>query len=546
MGAVTSLQSLVQLSVALGGDQGKLSAAEQALIDEASSATVEPISASQLDGYRRQILAGMDPLGDALYSLRDAAERRGTGTVYTPSAIVAPMVSWTMAEEPARVVDAGCGSGRFAAAIIRYDVNTPVVAIDLDPIATLMTRATLATLGARSATVLNQDFTRARLPKVKGKTAFIGNPPYLRHHQIPAASKRWAQHAAADLGHNISGLAGLHAYFYLATARMAGQGDVGCYVTSAEWLDVNYGSIVRNLLTDTLGGREIHVIEPTATPFEGTATTAAVVQFRVGAAAAGIGFRAVPDLEGLTPLSESENPVAYARLAEAPRWSVFLRNRTQMPEGFIELGELVRVHRGTVTGSNATWVLRGGADLPEEFLFRSITRARELFAAGSSLDSADHLKHVIDLPADLDTLDSAARKKVDRFLRAAKRASVHEGYVAKNRRAWWSVGLKEPAPILATYMARRPPAFVRNTARARHINIAHGLYPRVPMDETQLRNLAQSLSSSVALGQGRTYAGGLTKFEPREMERLPIPDLDILSSDASESTAEMGRRAPQR
>ncbi len=30
------------------------------------------------------------------------------------------------------------------------------------------------------------------------------------------------------------------------------------------------------------------------------------------------------------------------------------------------------------------------------------------------------------------------------------------------------------------------------------------------------------------LSQGRVYAGGLTKFEPKEMERLWIPDFDTL------------------
>jgi adenine-specific DNA-methyltransferase len=29
---------------------------------------------------------------------------------------------------------------------------------------------------------------------------------------------------------------------------------------------------------------------------------------------------------------------------------------------------------------------------------------------------------------------------------------------------------------------------------------------------------------------GRTYSGGLTKFEPREMERLIVPSPDILKS----------------
>jgi hypothetical protein len=42
-----------------------------------------------------------------------------------------------------------------------------------------------------------------------------------------------------------------------------------------------------------------------------------------------------------------------------------------------------------------------------------------------------------------------------------------------------------------------------------------------------LDRLAAYLRSSVALGQGRTYAGGLTKFEPGEMERLTVPWADI-------------------
>jgi hypothetical protein len=119
---------------------------------------------------------------------------------------------------------------------------------------------------------------------------------------------------------------------------------------------------------------------------------------------------------------------------------------------------------------------------------------------------------------------------VDRFIRAARKAGVDQGYIAAHRRAWWSVGLAAPAPILATYMARRPPAFVINAARARHINIAHGLYPRQDLDRHTLARLAGALRTGTVLGQGRVYAGGLTKFEPREMERLMVPDLGTLRS----------------
>jgi hypothetical protein len=182
------------------------------------------------------------------------------------------------------------------------------------------------------------------------------------------------------------------------------------------------------------------------------------------------------------------------------------------------------VHRGQVTGANAVWVRdQDAADVPGRFRFPAVTRARELFAAADVLSATGALRVVIDLPADLDALDRRERELVDAFIARAAVAGAADSYIARHRRRWWRVGLAEPAPILATYMARRPPAFVRNLAGARHLNIAHGLYPREPMPGGVLDRLAGYLRESVTLGQGRTYAGGLTKFEPGEMERLPVP-----------------------
>ena len=525
---VNPLHEIVQLALALGAADagGPLSPLEQELLEAAASAN-KP-SPGDTATARKSILKGGDPLGEMLYCVRNSDERRSTGTVYTPDSIVEPMVDWTLAQQPSRIVDAGSGSGRYVASVLRRDAAMPIVAVDLDPVAAVMTRAVVAVLGGQSVSVLQADFMRFRLEKIAGRTAFLGNPPYLRHHQLTPAAKSWGQLTGALVGQKMSGLAGLHAYFYLATAVLGKTGDVGCFVTSAEWLDVNYGQIVRNLLTDVLGGEEIHVVEPEATPFDGTTTTAAIVQFRFGTPNIGIGFRSVSTLPGLTPLAPSPNPVARERLIEAPRWSVFIRTRKAVPSGYIELGELARVHRGAVTGANSTWVAKGEVDLPESVLFPSITKARELFAAGSTLTTNEQLRNVIDIPASLDEFNKSERRRIDRFLKLAKEDGVHEGYVAQNRRAWWHVGLKAPAPILATYMARRPPAFVRNEIKARHINIAHGVYPREPMTLDQLRVLAACLSTSVEMAQGRTYAGGLTKFEPREMERLTIPDLGTL------------------
>ena len=134
------------------------------------------------------------------------------------------------------------------------------------------------------------------------------------------------------------------------------------------------------------------------------------------------------------------------------------------------------------------------------------------------------------LPEDLDAFDGGEKKAIERFLSLARKDGAHAGYVASHRKAWWAVGLRRPAPILATYMARRAPVFSRNLALARHLNIAHGLYPREPLDDEVLRNLVDYLSTGISVIDGRTYAGGLTKFEPGEMERLFVPGPAMLAA----------------
>lgn len=530
---IRTIPSLVALAAALGAEEtGDLSAAERRLLDEqdqdAAPAAELVLRAASL------IRRGEDPLGDAYCAIRSPGERRPLGQTYTPHPIIEAMLRWASDHgTPTRVVDPGAGSGRYLLAAGRRFPEAELHGSDVDPLATLMLRANLAAAGlAGRARIHLGDYRALALPEAEGPTLFIGNPPYVRHHQIAPEWKAWLLQTARRHGLHASALAGLHVHFFLATAEYGRRGDFGAFITSSEWLDVNYGALVRRLLLDELGGQSLHVLAPEAQPFSDATTTGAITCFRIGDTVPAMKVRRVESVSDLGRLAKGRS-VSRQRLAETNRWSVLTRVTPALPEGHVELGELCRVHRGTVTGANAVWVRRDAhPDLPERVLFPSITRARELFGAGARLGSLDALRRVVDLPVDLDVFDAAERRQIDRFLREARARGVPEGYIASNRRAWWSVGLRAAAPILATYMARRPPAFVRNDAGARHINIAHGLYPREEMTDAVLDRLADHLRAAVTLAQGRTYAGGLVKFEPREMERIPVPGPDMLTEGA--------------
>lgn len=520
---------LIAACVALIGAQAKLSPAERKIAKAASATNPAAIN---VDALRRSILRGSDPLGDAFSRVRSAEQRRTDGAVYTPAPIVRSMMTWLASQgEPQRIIDPGAGSGRFTLAAGATFPNAQLVAVEMDPLAALMLRANLSAKGwTERATVLVQDYRHVKLPRIAGMTAFIGNPPYVRHHDISANWKDWYASEFATLGIKASALAGLHLHFFLKTRLLARDGDVGAFITSAEWMDVNYGSALRCLLLDELGGIAMHVLEPTVEAFPGTATTAAITCFRVGEAQEPVRVRTVTQLSRLNGLTKGTD-IPREKLNAATRWSIIVRPSEQSTGGDIELGELFRVHRGQVTGANDIWIAGEYAKiLPARVLLPSVTKARDLIEAGASLGSTAALRRVIDIPADLDDFTAAERQRIADFLAWARMHGADQSYVAQHRKAWWAVGLKPAAPILCTYMARRAPQFTLNACGARHINVAHGLYPRQPLEPATMGRLVAWLNDNTRTASGRTYAGGLTKFEPKEIERLRIPRLDTLQS----------------
>lgn len=531
--SLRSESDLVAAALALGAAVagGPLAAAEVTLGKSASKANLRKATVTSL---KDAILAGEDPLGDAFSILRSAEERRENGATYTPAAIVQTMVDWAAATRNAsRIVDPGVGSARFLTRAAAAFPNAELVGIDVDPLATLMARANLAVAGVGDrARVILGDY-RSFSERVDGSTLYIGNPPYVRHHQIAPKWKDWLSVESSKLGLTASKLAGLHVYFFLATTCSAKPKDFGAFITAAEWLDVNYGALVRSLMLGGLGGKSVTVIDPAAQPFPDAATTASITTFEIGAKPTSLYFRRIDDLDALDELGKGRK-VHRDRLANEGRWSHLTRAAEKPPEGFVELGELCRVHRGAVTGANDVWIAGPhSAGLPESVLFPTITRAREVLDSGGLLTDSARLRCVIDLPADLDELDTSERDAVTKFLKVARAMGANTGYVASHRKAWWSVGLRAAAPIISTYMARRPPGFVINKADARHINIAHGLYPRDPLTEKAKKALVDYLQVNISQRSGRTYAGGLTKFEPREMERLIVPGPALLSAGAA-------------
>jgi adenine-specific DNA-methyltransferase len=463
-----------------------------------------------------------DALGDAFCLANDAQSRRVQGITLTPAWLVERMLDEVSLEAFDTIVDCGAGTGRFTIAAARRFPKARVVAVEQNPELIALLRQRLSEFGLnKRVSVVEGDFREVDIPRA-GRTLFLGNPPYVRHHDIAPQWKQWYAHRMAAFGVSASRLAGLHAHFMLRSAELMQPGDALCFVTSAEWLDNGYGSALRALLARgaPLSLQGLWTADGSQPVFADALVSSVVLRARCGAVEGGIRTGMI-DGEALRTLHQ----ISPTQLAASARWSAWCRPVLTVPTSGIELGELFRVTRGQVTGLNAAWVLaEGQSDMPRSLTVASVTRAKELIDdVVASKAGVDHLRRVAALPADLDAVPLEHREAVTRFLERAKTMGADQTYIARHRKPWHAVDMRAPPAAFVSYMGRRPPVFRANPWGASFINIAHGLYSRQALSFDTLTRVLQHLNHNIDLHAGRMYGGGMAKFEPGDIARLRLP-----------------------
>lgn len=464
-----------------------------------------------------------DAVGAALCAGMSGEDRRSRGITLTPQWLVELILLRLAVHGPFdNIVDAGAGSGRFSIQAARLFPNARIWAVERSADMCAALHSNLAAQGLQQrVNVVHGDYRDAPLV-LRGRTAFVGNPPFVRHHDIEPAWKVWYATAMGQHGQKASQLAGLHLHFMARTAQLARPGDRVCYVTSAEWLDNGYGSAWRALLSapsSPLSLAGLWVAAPQEPVFPDALVSALVFEAVCGAASAvSVGMVAAQSLRTSRVLPSTQ-------LAAAARWTPLCQPELDVPTDGVELGELFRVTRGQVTGLNHAWVLPPESPLlPLRLTLPMVTKAREIIdGTVEAPDALTRLRRVPNLPADLSQLPAAERACVSTFLELAHAQGAASGYVARQRRAWYALDLRAAPAAMVSYMGRRPPVFRTNPQGASYLNIAHGLYPRQPMPAAQLRRVLDHLNAHTRMGAGRMYGGGMAKFEPSDIARLRIP-----------------------
>ena len=441
-----------------------------------------------------------------------------------------------------RFLDPAFGTGSFYSALLRVFPRESIAAAygyEIDPHYGVPASKLWEPFGLRLDLA---DFTACRPGDhdMERVDLLVCNPPYVRHHHIERSMKqRLGMAVTEQLGIRVSGLAGLYVYFMLLSHQWLRPDSLSIWLVPSEFMDVNYGSALKEYLLNHVDLIRIHRFEPSEVQFDDALVSSAVVWFRNRRRASGStpeftlgGSLAEPRLRRRLPPDE---------LRRESKWTRFPGARAASEVNGAALGDFFSIKRGIATGANGFFIMdeprAEELSIPTRFLRPILPSPRYVKGdvVATERDGVPKLERplfVFDCHLPREILERTEPETAD-YLKRGESEGVHEGYLASRRDPWYSLEGRDPAPFLCTYMGRSsngaaPFRVILNQSRAIATNVYLMLYPKKPLrremaresrEHTVLYSLKRIVEAEWETNR-RVYGGGLYKVEPRELGGL--------------------------
>ena len=491
---------------------------------------------------------------EALDLAKQTDERNRLGQFATPPALAADVVaeaakhlSSDVRRDSVRFLDPALGTGAFWSMLqsISPQFARRGIGYEIDQSFANASRRLWTGSGLR---VRCEDFTQAEPPK-RARDRFdlvVCNPPYVRHHHIPADRKDHLRNrSGAAAGIHLSGLAGLYCHFLALAHPWMRREAIAAWLIPSEFMDVNYGGPLKQYLLERVTLLRVHQFDPADVQFNDALVSSAVVIFRNTPSPSEhrIEFTRGGSLQ--TPRDRVRLDVS--RVKSQHRWTQYVRGlasgNLEGTTNGLRLGDIFAVKRGLVTGGNDFFVLseqQASANrLPGEVLTPILPsprnlKASEVHARTDGCPDLPDRRYLLDCRLDETELE-ARLPAVWAYLSSAPE-SLRNRYICRHRSPWFRQEIRPPAPLLCTYLGRgrnggSPFRFILNHSNATAANVYHLLYPRPQLQSVleerpqllrQIWEYLNSVDPEVLLSESRVYGGGLHKLEPKELAQVSL------------------------
>lgn len=483
---------------------------------------------------------------------KDIEERRRFGQFSTPYELAEEIVSYgldVLGTDEITFLEPCIGSGVFYSALLNAaDGNYTIKSakgIEIDPD---YYNCAKCLWGDKGIDIINDDFANVKPDR---KYNFVlTNPPYVRHHYLSQDEKIHLTEAEKkETGIALSGLAGLYCHFILLTNKWLASNAICGWLVPSEFMDVNYGSAIKDYLLNHVHLLRIHRYAPDSSVFSDALVSSCVIWFKNEVAA--FDYDVEFTFGGTHDKPTMKKRIKKSELIREHKWTRFPEKeiRSERSNG-VTLGDFFEIKRGLATGDNNFFIMSRDkiAELGMDMIFfKPILPSPRYLKTDFVSSDRDGIPQIEPQYFLLDCKLSEREIEIKypaiwNYLRSGAE-KTGKRYLCQNRKKWYWQEQREKTYFLCSYMGRgkkdnSPPVrFILNLSEAIVTNSYLMLYPKEHLQQAisadpnlvyKIWEMLKSIRGNEIEEEGRVYGGGLKKIEPGELAKVPcVPLTDL-------------------
>lgn len=484
---------------------------------------------------------------DGYAAMVSDSHRKQFGQFFTPVLIAEFMARWITGNRECRtILDPSVGLGIFFRAIDKIGPQSgyKLVGYDIDPTILSEAKSLLSTAARPGIELSLKDYLFNDWHKKYD--GIICNPPYFKFQDYKnrAACLKEFQ---SRLKVNLSGFTNIYTMFLLKAVSQLAAGGRAAFLVPFEFLNADYGTIIKKHLLESKTLRYLILFNSKENVFNNALTTSCILLLANDFKAEAVTFTHAHNADNLEDIfgqiaaypndDRASGKVPHDALDPDIKWRAYYqRQRGEKLRNLVPLSTYGKVVRGIATGANDYFTFdekkKAEFQIEERFLLPCLTKALQADNSFFTRTDFDKLRarggRVL-----LFNASDAADKAVKKYLELGEKLEVNERYLTKHRTPWYAIENRRPAPILVTVFNRAGLRFVRNEAGLRNLTCFHGLYlnpSAAAKVELLMAYFISDISKEVLNDNRREYGGGLHKFEPNDLNRAKVLDLEAVEA----------------
>lgn len=469
--------------------------------------------------------------------------RKKFAQFFTPFTIAEAMAKWVLGNENLKtVLEPAFGLGVFSRAILNYKKEVKIKGFEID--VTIFDNAKQYFEDTGNVNLLLQDYMYNDWQnKYDG---IICNPPYFKFHDYD--NKNILKEIETNLKCKLNGFTNLYTLFLLKSIHQLNKNGRCAYIIPSEFLNSDYGKLVKSYLIKSKTLRHIIVIDFEENVFDDALTTASIILCANDNLTERVQFSNIQSLQDLSKLdhiitnypnfSETEQTYNFSELNPEIKWKAYYQKQNSIKfKNLVSFSTYAKVVRGIATGSNEYFTFNLSKakeyNIEEQNLLPCICSAKDAKTSFFTKQDFELLKKN-NKSVFLFNAQHSKDNNVNAYILKGETEEINKRFLTASRTPWYSLENRQPAPIWVSVFNRTGLRFIRNEANISNLTSYHCIYPKQTglFSEISIDLLFAYLLTDTAKqifeDNSRQYGNGLQKFEPNDINKGMMLDLDVL------------------